>query len=51
MGWPEQVRALIADGYDGLAVIETHFPPKVAAGRACVQAIRRILDEAGESLE
>jgi sugar phosphate isomerase/epimerase len=51
VGWPEQVRALIADGYDGLAVIETHFTPKVAAGRACVQAIRRILDEAGESLE
>lgn len=49
--WPGQTRALSADGYDGLAVIETHFAPKVAAGRACVQALRRILDEAGESLE
>lgn len=50
VGWREQVRALIADGYDGLAVIETHFTPRVAGSRACVQAMRAICEEAGEPI-
>jgi len=51
VGWPEQVHALIADGYRGLAVIETHFTPKVAGSRACAQAIQAILEDAGEAIE
>ncbi len=47
--WPGQIRALIADGYAGLVVVETHFTPRVAGSRACVAALRSILNEAGEA--
>lgn len=49
--WPGQIEALIADGYDGFMVIETHFAPKVAASRASVAALIRMLEEAGEPIE
>ena len=49
--WEGQVRALVAEGYDGLMVLETHFTPKVASSRACTEAILRILDDAGEAVE
>jgi len=49
--WQGQVEALVADGYDGLMVIETHFTPKVAASRACKDALLGILAQAGESVE
>lgn len=51
VGWEEQIAALVADGYDGLMVIETHFAPKVAASRACNEALQRLLRDAGETIE
>lgn len=49
--WPGQLRALIDDGYDGLAVVETHFTPRVAGSRACVEAVLGILNELGEAVQ
>ena len=49
--WPGQIEALVADGYDGLMVIETHFAPKVAASRRSVRALIDMLEEVGETVE
>jgi len=49
--WAGQIEALVADGYEGLMVIETHFSPKVAASRACTEAVMALLDDAGEAVE
>jgi sugar phosphate isomerase/epimerase len=49
--WEGQLRALIADGYDGLTVIETHFTPKVASSRTCTEALIGLLDDLGEAVE
>ncbi|MEA3402649.1 MAG: TIM barrel protein, partial [Armatimonadota bacterium] len=51
VGWPGQVRTLIEDGYDGLMVVETHFTPRIAGSRACVEALRDILRDVGEVVE
>ena len=51
VGWREQIDALIADGFGGLVVIETHFGPKVAASRACTEALLGMLADAGEAVE
>ncbi|MGD9498334.1 MAG: sugar phosphate isomerase/epimerase family protein [Armatimonadota bacterium] len=48
--WPGQVRALRDDGYTGLMVVETHFTPRVAASRACVEALLAILQDMGEAV-
>ncbi len=51
IGWGEQVAALVADGYDGLIVVETHFTPKVASSHACVEAMRALILQAGETVQ
>jgi sugar phosphate isomerase/epimerase len=51
VGWREQIDALIADGYGGYMVIETHFAPKVAASRASAEALLGMLRDAGEAIE
>jgi sugar phosphate isomerase/epimerase len=51
VGWREQIDALIADGYAGYMVIETHFAPKVAASRASAEALLGMLRDAGEAIE
>ncbi|NOZ23741.1 MAG: sugar phosphate isomerase/epimerase [Planctomycetes bacterium] len=43
--WRGQFKALRDDGYDGYYVIETHFRPKVAASKACHEALTRMLIE------
>jgi sugar phosphate isomerase/epimerase len=43
--WPGQIRALIADGFDGFYTIETHHRPLVQASRRCVEALRRMVVE------
>jgi sugar phosphate isomerase/epimerase len=42
-GWPDQIRALAADGYDGFISIETHLRPKVFAARAALERLRRLI--------
>lgn len=49
--WPGQIEALVADGYEGMMVIETHFSPKIAASKASAEALIAMLEEAGESIE
>jgi sugar phosphate isomerase/epimerase len=49
--WIGQLRALQADGYDGLLVLETHFTPKIAGSRNCVHRLRELLAEIGEGAE
>ncbi|MGI5818900.1 MAG: sugar phosphate isomerase/epimerase family protein [Armatimonadota bacterium] len=49
--WEGQIAELVDDGYDGLVVIETHFAPKVAASRACAEAMRALLANAGVAVE
>jgi len=51
VGWRAQIDALIADGFSGLVVIETHFAPKVASSRACTEALLAMLADAGEAVE
>lgn len=51
VGWAGQIDALVADGYDGLVVIETHFAPKVAASRASTEALMALLADAGQAVE
>lgn len=43
--WPAQLRALIADGYDGYLVVETHMAPKVESSRRCAAAVKDMLCE------
>ncbi len=49
--WRGLIDALIADDFGGLVVIETHFGPKVAASRACTEALLGLLADAGEAVE
>ena len=49
VGWAEQLRALIADGYAGWVVVETHMTDKVENSRRCVAAVKDMLvDLCGE---
>jgi len=41
--WAGQIKALAADGYDGYISIETHIRPKVAAARAALERLRRLI--------
>ncbi|MDQ7820528.1 MAG: sugar phosphate isomerase/epimerase family protein [Armatimonadota bacterium] len=41
--WRGQVSALLADGYDGYLVIETHVRPKIAAVRATLRRLQEAL--------
>lgn len=41
--WTGQLQALVADGYDGYLVVETHVRPKVAAVRATLRRIQEAL--------
>ena len=49
--WAGQIDALLADGYSGLMVVETHFGPRVAASRASVEALCGLLAAAGEDVQ
>lgn len=49
--WLGQLQALQADGYGGLLVLETHFVPKIAGSRACVEGLRKLLAAVGEEAE
>ena len=49
--WLGQLQALVADGYDGLLVLETHFQPKIAGSRACFERICELLRQVGEPVE
>lgn len=44
--WQGQIRALIADGYDGPIAIEPHLSPSVASTRYALEKLRRLIDEA-----
>jgi sugar phosphate isomerase/epimerase len=41
--WAGQIRALVADGYDGFISIETHIRPKVASARAALERLRSLI--------
>jgi sugar phosphate isomerase/epimerase len=41
--WAGQIAALQADGYGGFISVETHMEPKVAAARAAVQRLQRLV--------
>jgi sugar phosphate isomerase/epimerase len=43
VNWPDQVRSLIALGYQGWLVVETHMWPRVENSRRCVAAVRQML--------
>lgn len=45
--WAGQMRALKRDGYSGLISLETHYdrPTKEAASRACLAALKRLVEE------
>lgn len=49
--WPGQLQALKQDSYDGLLVLETHFVPKIAGSKRCVEALREMLAQIGEGAE
>lgn len=49
--WPGQLTALKTDGYGGLLVLETHFQPKIAGSRNCVERLRELLAQIGEEAE
>ena len=49
--WLGQLQALQADGYQGLLVLETHFQPKIAGSRDCVERLRELLAQIGEGAE
>lgn len=44
--WRGALRDLAADGYDGFMSVETHFRPKVAGTRGCLDRLRHLVDEA-----
>jgi sugar phosphate isomerase/epimerase len=43
--WRGALRDLASDGFDGFISIETHFRPKVAGTRGCVDRARALVDE------
>lgn len=45
VGWEAILRALRKDGYEGPYTVETHYGPKVAASRRCVENLKRLLLE------
>lgn len=47
--WAGQIRALVADDYDGFISIETHIRPKVASARAALERLRSLITVAQES--
>jgi sugar phosphate isomerase/epimerase len=50
--WGEQLKALAAEGYEGMLSIETHIhePSPEAASRSAVAALRRVAEDAGVPL-
>lgn len=44
--WAGQIKALLADGYQGYISIESHLRPKVKVARQEVEIVRRLIDEA-----
>lgn len=47
VNWIGQLQALKDDGYDGLLVLETHFVPKIAGSKSCVDGLRDLLAQVG----
>lgn len=47
VGWKTILRALRKDGYEGPYTVETHYGPKVAASRRCVENLKCLLLEIG----
>lgn len=47
--WAGQIRALVADKYDGFISIETHIRPKVASARAALERLRSLIAVAQEN--
>ncbi|HSO11673.1 MAG TPA: sugar phosphate isomerase/epimerase family protein [Anaerolineales bacterium] len=47
--WAGQIRALVADEYDGFISIETHIRPKVASARAALERLRSLIAVAQEN--
>jgi sugar phosphate isomerase/epimerase len=47
--WSGQIRALVADRYDGFISIETHIRPKVASARSAVERLRSLITIAQQS--
>lgn len=50
IGYDEQLRLLVEDGYDGVLSLETHFDldgSRESATRACAQAVRSLAARAG----
>ena len=46
--WAGQIRALVADEYDGFISIETHIRPKVDCARAALERLRSLMAVAQE---
>lgn len=47
--WAGQIRALVADDYDGYISIETHIRPKAASARAALERLRSLIAVAQEN--
>ncbi len=47
--WRGALRTLVADGFDGFISIETHFRPKVAGTRSCLDRLRALVEEIGDA--
>jgi sugar phosphate isomerase/epimerase len=45
VGWRSILHALRSDGYVGPYTVETHYTPKVASSRHCVENLKRLLLE------
>jgi sugar phosphate isomerase/epimerase len=45
LDWRGTLRDLAADGFDGFLSVETHFRPKVAGTRSCLDRLRTLVDE------
>jgi sugar phosphate isomerase/epimerase len=48
--WADQIRALMADDYDGFISIETHIRPKVASARAALERLRSLISTVKENI-
>jgi len=45
IGWREQLRSLLRDGFNGYYTVETHYGPKVKASKRCVDNLKDLIIE------
>lgn len=46
--WASQIKALMADDYQGYISVETHMQPKVSSARAMLQRLRELITNASQ---